>query len=271
MLIRDYYSEVLFVVSWGALIGSSFPVARWLSSSNHILISPRFWFVSVTDHSSHTPLLPLFNTQPDASAQLWCLSKWRNDIANTLRIGKARRCRCYSKRCAREGLNGGSIASSTSTPEAPSVCMRQKPGAGGWEKKRRKARHSKAEEAEQMLKPKKLNEWPQNKERKAQYILRRLPGLIPPWDCSSSPPKILSRVYPLCRAVSTLCRLAENAQPYAKRSRPLAQNSQPPDLPKLPLTPSSLSLPTEVETSPRPMVTRNRRDREQLMLASKPH
>ncbi|MCJ1345150.1 hypothetical protein MMC31_003355 [Peltigera leucophlebia] len=44
--------------------------------------------------------------------------------------------------------------SSTSTPEAPSVCMRQRPGAGGWEKKRR--RLGTAEEAEQMLTGRKL-------------------------------------------------------------------------------------------------------------------
>ena len=49
-------------ISWGALIGSSSPVAR-SSSSNHILLSLGFWFVSVTDHSPHTSLLPLFNTR----------------------------------------------------------------------------------------------------------------------------------------------------------------------------------------------------------------
>ena len=42
------------------------------------------------------------------------------------------------KNCARERPDGGPKASSTSTPEAPSVCMRQRPGAGGWEKKRRR-------------------------------------------------------------------------------------------------------------------------------------
>ena len=72
------------------------------------------------------------------SAQLWCLSKWRIDIANALWVGKAWRCRYCFKLCAREGPNGGSKASSTSTPEAPSVCMRQQPGVGGWEKKRRR-------------------------------------------------------------------------------------------------------------------------------------
>ena len=48
-------------ISWGALIGSSSPVARSSSSSNHILTSLRFWFVSVIDHSAHTPLLPFFS------------------------------------------------------------------------------------------------------------------------------------------------------------------------------------------------------------------
>ncbi len=48
-------------LTWGALIGSSSPVARSSSSSNHILISLRFWFVSVIDHSPH--YCPFFNTQ----------------------------------------------------------------------------------------------------------------------------------------------------------------------------------------------------------------
>ena len=52
---------------------------------------------------------------------------------------------------------------------------------------------------------------------------------------------------------------------------PLPRTPQPPDLLKPPLMPCSLSLPTHVETSPRPMVTRNRRGREWSMPASEPH
>ena len=79
----------------------------------------------------------------------------------------------------------------------------------------------------------------------------------PPETTTHLPPKSLSRVYPLYRAVSTPCRLAKN--------------SKPPDLLRPPLMPSGLSLPTRVETSPRSMVTRNCRVREWSMPASEPH
>ena len=50
-------------VYWSALIESSSPVARVSSSSNHILIILRLSPVSVTNHSAHTPFLPLFTAQ----------------------------------------------------------------------------------------------------------------------------------------------------------------------------------------------------------------
>ena len=59
------------------------------------------------------------------------------------------------RRC-RRGANGGLKASSTSTPEAPPVCMRQRPGAGGWEKKCR-GLGTRNVEGQRML-----NGWPHN-------------------------------------------------------------------------------------------------------------
>lgn len=55
--------RIYLFVRRGALIGNSSPVARSSSPSNHMLISLRFWFDSVTDHSAHIPLPPLFISQ----------------------------------------------------------------------------------------------------------------------------------------------------------------------------------------------------------------
>ena len=64
--------------------------------------------------------------------------KRRNDIANTLKgLGKPDAADATPKSYALEGPDGGPKASSTSTPEAPSVCMRQRYVAGGCGKKRR--------------------------------------------------------------------------------------------------------------------------------------
>ena len=76
--------------------------------------------------------------------------------------------------------------------------MRQRPGAGGWEKKLRRLGTLGQRKLEQMMKRKKLNEWPQNKGRKAQYILRRAPDFILPWDYSwFHPPLRLLLISPL--------------------------------------------------------------------------
>ena len=64
--------------------------------------------------------------------------KRRNDIANTQKgLGKPDAADATLKRYAGEGPNGGPKANSCSTPEAPSVCIRQRSVAGGWEKRGR--------------------------------------------------------------------------------------------------------------------------------------
>lgn len=90
------------------------------------------------------------------------------------------------RRCAKEGPNGVLQASSNSTPEVPSVCVRQRSGADGWERNLRglgtkERRYTGAEGAE--CKPTK------HKRFKARHMLCRtsilmstvsLPFTLPP-------------------------------------------------------------------------------------------
>lgn len=78
--------------------------------------------------------------------KIWCTalmrSKRRNDIASTLKgLEQPDVADSNPGRCAKEGpndsLNGGLKASNILRPEAPTVCVRQRPEAGGRERKKR--------------------------------------------------------------------------------------------------------------------------------------
>ena len=63
---RSLFVGLSFVSSRRVLIGSSSPVSRSSSSSNYTSFSPSVlaglaFLGSATEHSSHTPLLPLFS------------------------------------------------------------------------------------------------------------------------------------------------------------------------------------------------------------------
>lgn len=66
------------------------------------------------------------------------------------RVGKAWHCKCYFKNCARERPNSGSKVNSTSIPDVSCVCMQQRLGVYGWEKKCKKPG---------LLRQRKLNRW----------------------------------------------------------------------------------------------------------------
>ena len=110
--------------------------------------------------------------------------------------------------------------------------MRQRPGAGGWEKKRRRLGTP------------------------GQRKLNRC------WSKRSWIDGHKTEEAKLNTYSAAVLNLLAKSTPYGERSRPLAEKAQPPDLVRLTLVPSSLSSPTHVETSPRPMMTRNRRGRE---------
>lgn len=167
----------------------------------------------------------------DTSAKLWCVRERRNDIANDL-----------------WGLGNPADATLTARgrPKAEqylnsrsSLCLRQKPGAGGWKKEKAKAREGRQRLG--TLRGKTLNGWSET------------------WGAPSSihTPRLPWWTYPLRQRVSTPC--------HPDKTR---------NLPCLPLEPSGPDclLPlAETPQTPRPMVTRNHRGWEHSMSASGLH
>ena len=206
--------------------------------------------------------------------QLWCLSKWRNDILlispsvwesltgadtipKTLRTGGAYR--WHQKRGAPQRQK---------LPLSALHANKKKRGASGWGKEsvERLGRYTQGRGSWTDAEAKRSwMGWPQNNERHSSIY-------TPPLSWSNLSPETTPHLSlnslaesnpPFARRSRPHAALPRNAQPHGKQSRPLAKNAQPLDLPRPPpLVPSSLSLPTDAETSPRRMVTRNRRGRE---------
>lgn len=64
MVVSTERCAKMSVFCWSALLESYSLAVRSSSPRNHILIPLQFSPVSVTDHSTHIPLLPLFNNPP---------------------------------------------------------------------------------------------------------------------------------------------------------------------------------------------------------------
>ena len=175
-----------------------------------------FSFFAVQKHASASIayLVHGSNLYPDGGMKLLVLQ----------RVGKTKLCRCHSERRV-EGPNGSLRTSRTLTAEAPSVCMRQRPGAGGLGKETWRASYTKA-------KQRKLNGWPQNM-RNAKLNISSVALRASPLPEPNPHP------------------LAEST-PHAKWSRPITawSRTQSPDHLRLPVMPSILdSLPPPVDTS----------------------